>query len=87
MTLQVPKPKPETRWEKFAKAKGIKKRKKDKLVYDEETQSWKRRYGYGGATDDKDEWIVPAKDTDVADGTDPWMRREAEKKERVRKQV
>lgn len=56
-------------------------------MYDPETQTWKRRYGFGGATDDKDEWIIPAKDTDVADGTDPWMRKEAEKKERVQKQV
>ena len=32
----VPKPKPPTKWEQYAKAKGITKRKKTKLVWDEE---------------------------------------------------
>lgn len=31
---KVPGPKPLTKWEKFAKEKGIKKKKKDKKVYD-----------------------------------------------------
>lgn len=43
----VPKPKPLTRWEKFAKSKGITKKKKDRLVYDEATDAWVPKHGYG----------------------------------------
>eukprot|EP00698_Gefionella_okellyi_P005754 TRINITY_DN15212_c0_g1_i1.p1 TRINITY_DN15212_c0_g1~~TRINITY_DN15212_c0_g1_i1.p1 ORF type:complete len:359 (+),score=65.37 TRINITY_DN15212_c0_g1_i1:49-1077(+) len=84
--MPAPKPKPETKWQKFAKEKGIKKKRKDKMVYDAESGEWKRRYGYGGMNDDSQEWAIEAKATDVADGTDPWMHREKEKKERISKQ-
>lgn len=37
----LPKPRPETKWERFAKEKGIAPReKKDRLVFDEEKQDW-----------------------------------------------
>jgi hypothetical protein len=42
----APKPKPLTRWEKFAKEKGIAKKKKDLMVYDEQSKEWKPRFGY-----------------------------------------
>jgi hypothetical protein len=32
---QIPKPKPKTKWEQFAATKGIQKRKKNKLEWDE----------------------------------------------------
>ena len=35
-SLQPPKPKPETKWEKYAKLKGIQKKKKGRKVWDEE---------------------------------------------------
>jgi regulator of ribosome biosynthesis len=35
-----------TRWEKFAKAKGITKQKKSKMVYDEALGDFKPRFGY-----------------------------------------
>lgn len=35
----------ETRWERFARSKGIKKRKKSGLVHDEETGEYIPRYG------------------------------------------
>ncbi|ADM12080.1 uncharacterized protein Eint_081480 [Encephalitozoon intestinalis ATCC 50506] len=35
----------ETRWERFARAKGIKRRKKGSLVYDEEIGEYIPRYG------------------------------------------
>merc|ERR1712136_332622 len=47
----VPKPKSETRFERFARMKGMKKRKKDKLVYDEASGKWKRRHGYDKANE------------------------------------
>ena len=40
------------------------KRKKDKLVFDEQTSSWKRRYGYDRVNDDNDLPIIEAKMTD-----------------------
>lgn len=44
----VPKPKPLTKWEKFAKEKGIRKQKKgkSKLEWDEELGKWIPLYGY-----------------------------------------
>ncbi|RVW95417.1 Ribosome biogenesis regulatory protein-like [Vitis vinifera] len=81
----LPKPKPPTKWELFAKAKGIKNRKKDKIVYDEQTGTWKRRHGYDRVNDDEDIPIIEAKMTDEA-GEDPFAKRRAEKKKRVEKQ-
>ncbi|OQS53581.1 hypothetical protein EHP00_1375 [Ecytonucleospora hepatopenaei] len=37
--------KPMTRWEKFAKDKGIKSAKKGRRVWNEETKEWEYRYG------------------------------------------
>lgn len=41
----VPKPKPLTKWEKFAKAKGIVKQKRSAHEFDEETKEWAPRFG------------------------------------------
>ncbi|RLM66736.1 hypothetical protein C2845_PM16G24590 [Panicum miliaceum] len=81
----LPKPKPPTKWELFAKAKGITKRKKNKREWDEQTQSWKRTYGYDRVNDDKDIPIIDAKATDEP-GVDPFAQRRQEKKKRVEKQ-
>lgn len=43
---------------------GIQNRKKDKVVFDEQTSSWKRRYGYDRVNDDNDLPIIEAKMTD-----------------------
>ncbi len=43
----VPKPKVQTKWEAFAEKKGIMKKKRSRMVYDEESESYKPRYGYG----------------------------------------
>ncbi|KAH9850832.1 ribosome biogenesis regulatory protein-domain-containing protein [Lenzites betulinus] len=59
----LPKPKAPTKWEQFAKAKGIQKTRKDKKVWDEEKQDWVDRWGYKGANKQKEtQWIteVPA---------------------------
>jgi len=47
----VPRPKPLTRWQKFALSKGITKKKKDKMAFDEGAQEWAPRYGYGRKDD------------------------------------
>ena len=43
---------------------GIKNYKKDKQVFDEQTGTWKRRYGYDRVNDDNDVPIIEAKMTD-----------------------
>lgn len=78
----LPKPAPPTKWEAFAQKKGIKKRKKDKIAYDEKSGAWKRTYGYDRANDADDVPIIEAKPTDEP-GVDPFAKRKAEKKQRV----
>jgi len=59
----LPKPKPPTKWEKFAAAKGIQKTKREKKVWDEEKQDWVDRWGWKGKNKEKEEqWLseVPA---------------------------
>ncbi|KAI9068456.1 RRS1-domain-containing protein [Trametes sanguinea] len=59
----LPKPKPMTKWEKFAKAKGIQKKRRDKKIWDEEKQEWVDRWGWKGANKAKEtQWLseVPA---------------------------
>ncbi|XP_024019299.1 ribosome biogenesis regulatory protein homolog [Morus notabilis] len=81
----LPKPKPPTKWEVFAKARGIKNRKKDKIVYDEQTGTWKRRYGYDRANDEDKVPIIDAKITDEP-GEDPFAKKRADKKKKIEKQ-
>ncbi|OCH95939.1 RRS1-domain-containing protein [Obba rivulosa] len=59
----LPKPKPPTKWEQFAKAKGIQHSKKEKKVWDEEKQDWVDRWGWKGANKQlESQWLteVPA---------------------------
>ncbi|PPR02658.1 hypothetical protein CVT24_002141 [Panaeolus cyanescens] len=59
----LPKPKPPTKWERFAAAKGIQKKVRDKKVWDEEKQEWVNRWGRNGKNKEVEEqWIheVPA---------------------------
>lgn len=58
--LQLPKQAPMTKWEAFAKAKGIApKPKKERLVFDDQTQEWVPRWGYKGKNKQlEDQWIV-----------------------------
>ncbi|KAM2965609.1 hypothetical protein FF1_026147 [Malus domestica] len=81
----LPVPKPPTKWETFAKTKGIKNRKRDKIAYDEPTETWKRRFGYDRANDENSVPIIEAKETDVP-GEDPFAKRQEDKKKRVEKQ-
>ncbi|KAF8655337.1 hypothetical protein AX16_003110 [Volvariella volvacea WC 439] len=83
----LPKSKPKTKWELFAAAKGIQKKKRDKKVWDEEKQEWVNRWGWGGKNKEKEEqWIteVPANaDIDY----DPRKVARAERKARVAKNL
>jgi regulator of ribosome biosynthesis len=55
----LPKPKPPTKWEKFAAAKGIQKTRREKKVWDEEKQEFRDRGGRGGKNKELEEqWLV-----------------------------
>ena len=59
----LPKPKPPTKWERFAAAKGIQKKVREKRVWDEEKQDWVNRWGRDGKNKEIEQaWIteVPA---------------------------
>nr|CBN81938.1 Ribosome biogenesis regulatory protein homolog [Dicentrarchus labrax] len=79
-----PKPKPPTKWEEFAKLKGIQKKKKTNLVWDETAKEWKRRWGYKRAKDDTKEWLIEVPET-ADPNEDQFAKRVKAKKERVAK--
>jgi regulator of ribosome biosynthesis len=74
-----------TKWESYAKTKGIETRKKSKLIWDEATQTWKPRFGYRRAENDKKkDWLVPVGANDDPNA-DPFAKQRNEKRERVSK--
>lgn len=55
----LPKPKPPTKWERFAAAKGIQKKVREKRVWDEEKQEWVNRWGRDGKNKEVEQaWIT-----------------------------
>lgn len=80
----LPRPRPPTRWQQFARLKGIRPKKKTNLVWDEVSGQWRRRWGYRRARDDTKEWLI-----EVPGGADPmedqFAKRIQAKKERVAK--
>ncbi|XP_039102879.1 ribosome biogenesis regulatory protein homolog [Hyaena hyaena] len=78
----APRPRPPTRWQQFARLKGIRPRKKPSLVWDEASGQWRRRWGYRRARDDTKEWLI-----EVPGGADPledqFAKRVQAKRERV----
>ncbi|KIY97716.1 putative Ribosome biogeneis regulatory protein like protein [Monoraphidium neglectum] len=80
----VPKVKAMTKWQQFAQKKGIVKRKRSKLAFDEDAGEWKRRHGYKKANDDAAVPIIEAKAGDQL-GEDPFTRLRQEKRDRVKK--
>lgn len=77
-----PKPKPPTKWEQFAKLKGIQKKKKTNLVWDENAKEWRRRWGYKRANDNTKEWLIEVPET-ANPNEDQFAKRVKAKKERV----
>lgn len=78
----LPKEKALTTWEKFRREKGIKKRKRSKMEFDEDTRSWKRRYGANKANDINNVPIIVHKDG-ADPSEDPWSKESREKKEKM----
>lgn len=80
----VPRPKPLTRWQKFALAKGISKKNKESKVFDESTGEFVPRWGPKSLkkTHTDKEWLIEAKKTD--DPTkDLFEERDLKKKKKV----
>ncbi|ORY82484.1 essential protein that binds ribosomal protein L11 [Protomyces lactucae-debilis] len=82
----VPAEKAESKWEKFARIKGIKaKRREGNLVFNEETEEWVPKWGYKGINKDAENaWLVEMDDDkfakSAADGSDPRAEMRAERK-------
>lgn len=86
----IPAEKPPTKWELFAKKKGITKTKdKTKLVYDEATGEWVPRWGYKGKNKEgENEWLVEVddkKEKETGEAHDPRAEGRAERKEKIRR--
>lgn len=81
---RVPEEKPVTKWEEFAKIRGIHRTKRERMVWDEQWQEWRPRFGYGRANDNTNDWVIEHSDSTPA-GADPWKERERQKKERIDK--
>jgi len=81
----IPQKAPFTRWEKFAQSKGITaKSKRDKKVWDEESETWKPRYGYHRGNDNTRDWLIEIPDNKDSNA-DYFKERLDAKKERVAK--
>lgn len=80
----LPKPKPLTKWEQYAKMKGIHKTKKSRMGWDEAAKEWRPRWGYNRRDDDTKDWIYEIKKSE-----DPYQdffaKKNEAKKERVAK--
>jgi len=92
--LPPPPPKVESKWEKFAKERGIalNKEKRSRKVWDEATNSWKFRHGYdkanstegdGGGSSHK--WPIMEVGANDDPYADPWEKQRDAKYERAEK--
>ncbi|XP_063241991.1 ribosome biogenesis regulatory protein homolog [Bacillus rossius redtenbacheri] len=81
----VPKPRPPTKWQRFAREKGIQKKKRANLTWDDALKKWVPNHGYQRALADKQKnWVM-----EVPPSSDPlqdqFTVRADKKKERVAK--
>ena len=85
----APKEKALTRWEKFRVEKGMAPRKKrSRIIYDEITQDWVPRHGFGSAKKiaDKHQWIMEDKPKHMTSKIDPYTYAKQEKDAKKNKQ-
>lgn len=86
----LPQPKLPTKWEAFAKEKGIqKKQKRNRLIFDEASGEYKPRFGSGRAADPvADSWVLEDKPHQLAKtgAVDPFEAAQKKKKEVREKQ-
>ncbi|CAG2221147.1 RRS1 [Mytilus edulis] len=63
----IPKKRKATKWEEYARMKGINKKKKGRMVFDEQSKEYKPRWGYKRANDDTKDWLI-----EVPQNADPF---------------
>ncbi|GMT32773.1 hypothetical protein PFISCL1PPCAC_24070, partial [Pristionchus fissidentatus] len=81
----IPEKKAATRWEEYAKLKGIKPRKRRaNKVYDEASGEWKPRFGYRRGNDNTKDWLIEVPEN-RGDDVDMFEERREAKRERVAK--
>lgn len=82
---KLPEPKALTKWETFAKAKGLKKTPKDKKVWDDELRKWVPTFGYQKFKADREKnWMIEVP-KNVDPMTDMFQKKKDAKDERVAK--
>ncbi|KAF2474593.1 RRS1-domain-containing protein [Lindgomyces ingoldianus] len=86
----IPTEKPPTKWELFAKKKGIKDKKREgKMVYDDASGEWVPKWGYKGKNKDGDsEWLVEVdenKERETGEAGDKRAEGRRARKEKVRR--
>jgi regulator of ribosome biosynthesis len=87
---RIPADKPMSKWQEFAKKKGIKDKKRDgKLVYDEASGEWLPKYGYKGKNKEGlNDWLVevdPKKDRTDGGEHDARKEKREERVERIKR--
>lgn len=88
--LPPPQAKAETKWEKFAKERGIApKEKRSRKVWDEGRQTWAYLTGYQKSSDanDSESWPIMEVKGNEDPYDDPWERARDKKKDRIDKNV
>lgn len=80
----LPKAKPPTKWQQYAKMKGIEKKKKSRMVFDEASGTWKPRWGFKRANDSTKDWLIEIKKNQDPN-QDFFAKRTNEKSERIAK--
>jgi len=88
--LPPPQAKAETKWDKFAKERGIsRKEKRSRKVWDEGTQTWAYLTGYQKSSDENnpESWPIMEVKGNEDPYDDPWERARDSKKDRVDKNV
>lgn len=82
----APKPKAMTKWEKYAKEKGIdKKKKKDRMVWDDVVSKWVPQFGYKKVVAEQERnWCMPVK-SNAPDDENPYEKLAEAKREKVAK--
>eukprot|EP01036_Dinobryon_divergens_P036860 gene36860-48075_t len=84
---RIPESKSETKWEKFAREKNIKKKKKDRMIYDEASGEYKPRWGYKAANNGIEDHAIVEVKAGQDPFADPWAAEKEEKKQRVQKNL
>lgn len=79
----IPKERALTKWEQYAKEKGIQKKKRDRLVLDEATGEYVPRYGKGSRNALDKDVILPHKEG-MGDKWNPFLEKKKEKKTRIK---